>query len=342
MAAIRKREGKKGTTYSVTIRKTGFPTETKSFPTISKAKTWATSVEAKMDSGAWDTGTSEAQKHTLKELIGHYIEVEGVVTARVSCLNWWRDEIGHLKLSAVTPAVLNKCKIKLGQSSACNRTKARGPATINRHLAYLSVVFTKAVKEYQWCASNPVLKISKLKEPKGRVRFLNDDERIALLTECRKTPILYELVVLALTTGARASEMLNLQWSDIDFQRETATLRNTKNGETRLIGLSGHAMELLKPRRGIGFVFPSNTGKAVYEYAKPFKKAVVDAEIEDFRFHDLRHTAASYLAQHGKSLLEIMETLGHKSVAMASRYAHLTDKTVKDSASYLNSRMFDS
>ena len=177
------------------------------------------------------------------------------------------------------------------------------------------------------------MKISKLKEPKGRIRFLSDDERTALLTECKKTPVLYELVVLALTTGARASEMLNLQWSDIDFQRGVATPRNTKNGETRLIAVSGHAMDLLKPRRGIGMVFPSNTGKAVYEYSKPFKKAVDAAGIEDFRFHDLRHTAASYLAQAGKSLLEIMETLGHKSVAMASRYAHLTTKTVEDSTS---------
>jgi integrase len=342
MAAIRKREGKKGTTYTVTIRKTGFPSETKSFPTISKAKQWATSVEAKMDDGKWDTGTSEANKHTLRELIDFYLEVEGEATARVSCLNWWKDEIGRLKLSAVTPSVLNKCKIKLGQSSACNRTNSRGPATINRHLAYLSVVFSQGVREYQWCAENPVLKVKKLKEPKGRIRFLSDDERTALLTECKKNPQLYELVVLALTTGARAGEMLNLQWSDIDFQRGTATLRNTKNGETRLIAVSGHAMDLLKPRRGIGFVFPSNTGKATYEYSKPFKKAVEAAEIEDFRFHDLRHTAASYLAQAGKSLLEIMETLGHKSVAMASRYAHLTTKTVEDSSTYLNSKMFDS
>jgi integrase len=342
MATIRKREGKKRTTYTVTIRKTGFPTENKSFPTLSKAKQWATSVEAKMDNGEWDAGTSEARKHTLKELIDYYLEVEGVVTARVSCLNWWKDEIGHLKLSAVTPAVLNKCKIKLGQSSAVSRTKTRGPATINRHLAYLSVVFTKAVKEYQWCPENPVLKISKLKEPKGRVRFLDDDERTALLNECKKNPQLYELVVLALTTGARASEMLNLQWSDVDFQRGTATLHNTKNGETRLIAVSGHAMDLLKPRRGIGPVFPSYTGKATYEYGKPFREAVKTAGIEDFRFHDLRHTAASYLAQAGKSLLEIMETLGHKSVAMASRYAHLTTKTVEDSSTYLNNRMFDS
>jgi integrase len=341
MAAIRKRIGKKGTTYTVTIRKTGFASESKSFPTLNKAKTWATNVESKMDSGGWDTGTSEANKHTLSELIDYYLKVEGQATARVSCLNWWKDDIGHLKLSAVTPAVLNKCKIKLTGSSASNRTKTRAPATVNRHLAYLSVVFTQAVKEYMWCSENPVKKVKKLREPKGRVRFLDDKERTALLDSCKADQMLYELVVTALTTGARAGELLGLQWSDIDFQRGTATLRNTKNGETRLIPISGHAYDLLKARRGIGFVFPSNTGKAFYEYAKPFKAALNEAGIQDFRFHDLRHTAASYLAQAGKSLPEIMATLGHKSITMTQRYAHLTSKTIIDNGAFLNSRMFE-
>lgn len=342
MATIRKNAGKKRTTYTVTIRKTGYATESQSFPTLTKAKAWATGVESKMDDGKWNTGISEANKHTLADLIDYYLEVEGEVTARKSCLAWWHEDIGHLKLSQVTPAVLNKCKIKLSNTSASNRTASRAPATVNRHLAYLSVVFTKAVKDYQWCSENPVKSVSKLKEPKGRIRFLSDDERKALLDACKPEPMLYELVVTALTTGARAGELLGLQWSDIDFSRGTATLRNTKNGETRLIPITGHAYDLLKARRGIGFVFPSNTGKAFYEYAKPFKKALETAGIQDFRFHDLRHTAASYLAQSGTSLLEIAATLGHKSISMTQRYSHLTDKTIRDNGAALNSRMFGS
>ena len=147
MATIRKNAGKKRTTYTVTIRKTGYATESQSFPTLTKAKAWATGVEAKMDDGKWNTGISESNKHTLAELIDYYLEVEGEATARKSCLAWWREDIGHLKLSQVTPAVLNKCKIKLSNSSSSNRTASRAPATVNRHLAYLSVVFTKAVQD---------------------------------------------------------------------------------------------------------------------------------------------------------------------------------------------------
>ena len=329
-------------TYTAVIRKPGFKTETKTFKKEADAQKWIRSIENKMDEGRWNANVSEANKKTLSQLIDHYLEVEGEATCRVSCLNWWKDNIGHLKLSAVTPAVLNECKIKLGKSSSSNRTLVRGPATINRHLAYLSVVFSQGVKEYMWCSDNPVRKVKKLKEPKGRVRFLSDNERNALLTACKAEPMLYELVVLALTTGARAGEMLNLQWTDIDFQRGEATLRNTKNGETRLIPVVGHAQDLLKARRGIGFVFPSSTGRAFYEYAKPFKKALETAEIEDFRFHDLRHTAASYLAQEGKSLPEIMATLGHKSITMTQRYSHLTSKTIVDNGDFLNAKMFDS
>ncbi len=284
----------------------------------------------------------EAEKHTLAELIEHYLKTEQNPGARESCLDWWKEEIGHLKLSQVTPALFSELKVKLQNGSSVGRVKQRSFATVNRYLAYLSTVFTKAVKEYQWCKENPLLKVSRLKEPRGRVRFHDVIERNALLSQCREDQMLYELVVLALTTGARVGELLRLDWKDIDFESGTAILRETKNGEARSIPVRGEIKGLLNARRGFGPVFYSKSGKAKYEYSKPFIKAVNAADIEDFRFHDLRHSAASYMAQNGLSLLEIAHVLGHKSITMTQRYSHLCTDTVTRAGDMLNDIVFES
>ena len=341
MATITARKGKTKTTYLAAIRKRGHKPVNKTFKRKSDAQRWARHVESAIERGEYGL-MSEAEQHTLAELIDHYLKTEQNPTARESALEWWRDEIGHKKLSQITPSLLSECKTKLLNTSGVNRVKKRSASTVNRYLAYLSIVYKQAVNEYQWCNENPLRKVTKLKEPSGRVRFLNDVERKALLTECKKDPLLYEFVMMALTTGARAGELLQLEWHDIDFIRGTAILLNTKNGERRSIPVCGEVGELLKKRRGIGLVFPSKSGNAVFEYSKPFTKAVQAAGIASFRFHDCRHTAASYLAQNGWNELAIADVLGHKTLAMVKRYSHLIKEDTVRSSGKLLSGIVDS
>ena len=182
-----------------------------------------------------------------------------------------------------------------------------------------------------------------------RVRYLgmagySKTEAVDLLKACKtsKDPQLYPIVVTAMNTGCRAGELLDLDWQDIDFKRGTALLTDTKNGESRTIPITGHTMEVLKELRGPGKVFTAKPGSARYDYAKSWKTALEAASIEDFKFHDLRHHAASMLAIAGMPLNQIGHLLGHKSQIMTARYAHLCDETVSEIGTLLDKLNFQS
>ncbi len=161
------------------------------------------------------------------------------------------------------------------------------------------------------------------------VRWLSDEERGRLLATCKDSawPRLYPLVFMALTTGARRGELLKLTWADIDFDSGLATCRDTKNGDPRILPLPQATQTVLKPFRGIGsaLVFPSERiPTKPMEFRKLWSTALQQAGIENFRFHDLRHSAASYLVMNGATLHETAEVLGHRSVQTTKRYAHLS------------------
>ncbi|MFT7087755.1 MAG: integrase [Rickettsiales bacterium] len=169
---------------------------------------------------------------------------------------------------------------------------------------------------------NPMSKISKLKEPRGRTRFLDDEERARFLTVCKasQSPFLYVLVVLALSTAARKDEILSLRWKDVDLQRGLIFLHDTKNGDKRSLPLKGIAQDLMKThfknkKENTDLVFPAKNLKEPIDIRAPFETALKKAEIEDFKWHDLRHYAASYLAMNGASLAEISALLGHKTLS---------------------------
>jgi integrase len=190
-------------------------------------------------------------------------------------------------------------------------------------------------------------KISKPKEARGRVRFLADDERERLLAACQtsRNKHLYAIVVLALATGARMGELLDLRWSDVDVKRGTLTFHQTKNGERRAVPLTGYALEVLTQhakRRcpDTSLVFPDSTGTRPVGMREAFEWAVKRAKITNFRFHDCRHIAASYLAMNGASLAEIAEVLGHKTLAMVKRYAHLSEAHAAGVVARLNAAIF--
>ena len=203
------------------------------------------------------------------------------------------------------------------------------------------------MKEWRRVDDNPCRKVSKPKEPRGRVRFLDENERVRLLQVCRESPcpLLYPLTVLAISTGMRRGEMMSLRWPQVDLVRGVITLHETKNGDRRAVPLTGHALGELRTlsktrRHDTDLLFPGSViGKSI-DMTSAWRKAVAKAELDDFRFHDLRHTTASYLAQGGATLLEIAAVLGHKTLAMVKRYAHLAESHVADVVGRMNDKTF--
>ena len=173
MASIRKRISSDGTTsYRVDVRLKGFPPQRATFKRLTDAKKWGGQTEAAIREGRYFK-TTEARKHTVADAINRY--KDSVLLAKKdgkkqeAQLDWWNDEIGPYTLADVSPSLLGETRDKLAQD--------RAPATVVRYLAALSHVFTVAVREWGWLEDNPMRKVTKPKEPRGRVRFLSDDEQ---------------------------------------------------------------------------------------------------------------------------------------------------------------------
>lgn len=349
MATIVERTGRDGRpAYTVTVRLKGYPHQTATFDRKTDAKRWTQQTEAAIREGR-HFKTVEAKRHTLAELVDRYIRdiAPGLKTAdmRKAHLLWWRTEIGDHVLADVTPSLLIERRDKLARGHT--RRGQRSPSTVNRYMDAGSHAFTIAVREWQWIEENPFSKISSLKEPPGRVRFADDDERTRLLAACKAhSAELYAIVVLALSTGARRGEILSLTWKDVDFTRRTLILHETKNGERRALPLQGHALtlvrDLAKVRRiDTDLLFPGTKDpKRPLVIGNIFNAAVARAGIENFHFHDLRHSAASYLAMNGATIPEIAGVLGHKTLQMVKRYAHLSDQHTARVVERMNAAIF--
>jgi integrase len=242
MATIRERlNGDGSKSFHVQIRLKGHTPETASCRRLTDARRWAQQTETAIREGRHFPGAA-ARQRTLADLIDRYSTTvlprkrpNTIAVQRVQ-LAWWRQQLGHLRLAGVTPAVLAE------QRDVLLRTFL--PGSVNRYLACLSHVFTIACREWQWCQANPLSAVRKPKESSGRVRFLNDEERHGLLHACQHSdnPWLSTIVVLALSTGCRKMELLSLHWADVDLSRGMITLRNTKNGDLRSLPLVGPAL----------------------------------------------------------------------------------------------------
>lgn len=265
-------------------------------------------------------------------------------------LKWWSEQFSGLSLADITSDRVSQARDKLGAETFTKgkprndrktgelvlpKEYKRTGATVNRYIACLSAALSFGVKERRLIDRNPVSNISRKKEPRGRTRFLSDDERDALLDACTQSAWapLRTLVLLAITTGARKGELISLRWSEVDLKKGRALIRETKNDEQRTLPLAGKALDALRELKlqnsaRSEYVFPQPSGLPgpYAHFDAHWYAALETAGIGGgFHFHDLRHTCASYLAKQGCSLLEIANVLGHKTLAMVKRYAHLVD-----------------
>ena len=361
MASIHKREKNGKPSYTAKIRIKGHKPVFKTFDRLTDARDWAAKTETEIKEGLYKN-IIEAQRHTFTELVERF--KRDVVPRKPKVgkeyarqLEWWRTHLGDLTLNNLSSARISELRdqlangtVKWGTNLKEKKTDKRSHATVNRYLAALSSAFGIAVKEWQWIDENPMRRVSKLKEPRGRVRYLTDEERERLLAACKDSvnPHLYMAVVLALSTGARQQEVWGLRWSEVNLERGLITFTETKNDELRSVPLENLAHELLLEHSKIkkidsDLVFPSKKNPKVrHDFRDPWNKALVVAEVEDFRWHDLRHSCASYLAMNGVSMRSIAEILGHKTLSMVQRYTHLSTEHLKEAVSDMNQKMFGS
>ena len=320
MASVQKRVTKNGkATYRVQIRRKGQPPLTATFDRKTDAVKWAEDKETEVRQNR-HFRYAEAKKHSVADTIDRYIETVLPRKPKSSYnqkpqLLWWKNKIGTVSLAELSPQIISSCRDLL-EKDIVRGGRTRSPSSVNRYLAAFSHVITIAMKEWGWIDRHPVIAVRKLPEPKGRIRFLSDDERAHLLKTCGESqnPYLFVVVVLAISTGMRKSEILSLKWEDIDLERGVAYLFETKNSEPRSVALASFALELLKNLRSqrsnsSNYVFPSPRGDRPNDIRNAWEAARKRAGLEGFRFHDLRHTTGSYLAMNGATLTEIAEVL---------------------------------
>jgi integrase len=241
-----------------------------------------------------------------------------IVISRVLKKHFSKTAIGRIKTYEI---------MVWRERRAAHITKTGTPitkASLNRELAFLKTMFNLAV-EWGWLKENPAARVKRLKGETKRLRILTKDEIVLLITYARES--LKPILKLAVATGMRKNEILNLKWKHVDLTNCFVRVAQSKNSEARDVPIDSHIKEVLlglrKGNRASEYVFSRKNGKRILCVKEAFKAACDRAGIVDFRFHDLRHTAASLLAAGGCDIITLQHILGHKTLAMTQRYAHL-------------------
>ncbi|CAA9892799.1 conserved hypothetical protein [Candidatus Methylobacter favarea] len=358
MATIRKLSNGK---YRADIRKNYTFIQAKTFLSKKQAEQWAATIDAHIDSilalspnhlknltpdivnemGGFDLFQKlgiELEFLTFEDLVNEY----GKQWAKkdpnqIPRAAYWLAIFGKQPIKAIATSEIRraldhyakgKCLRGDGEGKSRETDKIRSSNTVLRLKAVLSSIFKYALRR-GYLKDNPVDGIFIDATPNQIERFLDDRERKVLMASCQESTWdkLYLVVLMAITTGMRKAEITNLRWTDINFDKGLAKLATSKNGSPRINPIPALALEELKKFRqvGNGLIFGSpNDAEKPFDFRVQWTRAMQRAEIKNFRFHDLRHTAASYLVMNGASLHETAEILGHKSTQTTKRYAHLS------------------
>lgn len=279
------------------------------------------------------------KNYTFKELSEEYLVW---ITRQKDVVNKTRkvkqliDRFGDLHL--------RRFNTKIVEQFQTERMERNKPGTVNRLLATLKHMFTKA-EEWEMVEEDVLKKVRKVKllrEGPGRLEYLSEEKSEALIQSCDSH--LQPVVQVALNTGMRKQEILKLQWEEnIDLKNGFILLKDTKNGERREIPINDTVRAVLNKqmrRLDVPWVFYNpKTGKKWGDMKRSFYSACRKAGIKDFRFHDLRHTFASHLVMAGVDITTVKELMGHKTLSMTLRYAHLAPSHKVAAVDLLNERL---
>jgi integrase len=310
--------------YRTIFTKSGKALKTKTFRRKSDARLWGNRLV--LEYQEYEAKGLSPCTVTFSTLADEYMTWwAGKDHDRARLVLWWENQLRDTLLSEITPELIRELlKVK----------KSKAAATYNKHLAVLSSILDYATLQQeesdiseQYINRNPCKEVRSLKVNNKRVRYLSDDEKPRLLKAAKTIGGKFYLkVLMALTTGMRKGELEKLHWGDIDYERGLALLSDTKNGTSRHTPVPDVIMGEIKKYReiGNGLLFPSTTNpETPFDYKKQWANCLKVADIQNFRWHDMRHDTASTLARDGRTLKEIAEILGHKSLASTDRYTHL-------------------
>lgn len=282
-------------------------------------------------------GIPASASRTFVEFAKEYLDF---LKAEMTTANFQRESykvktlveaFGNSTLDSITTIQIEQYKLQ-------RRTKVK-PASVNREIELLKRMFSRAI-DWGYTNRNPARKVKLFKEPPGRIRYLTVEERRLLLEECQG--MLKAIVLTALETGMRKGELQRLTWDVIDFERRTIKVIMAKNNESRILPISDILMPVLQnlyiKRRG-EFVFSKPNGSPYGNWRKAFETAKEKTGIKDFRFHDLRHTFASYLVMAGVDIRTVQVLMGHKTIQMTMRYAHLSQSHLLDAVNKVGTNL---
>lgn len=314
MASFRKH----GNGWQARIRRQGYPDITKSFQALLDAEKWARSVESEIDKGQF-VNLSEAQRTSLGDLIARYL-VEVTPTMKSATEDTIRlKAIMRKPIARWSMANLSAARIAAFRDE---RLKEVSGGTVIRELAYLSAIINHARREWGINVPNPVQMVRKPQSPQARSRVLTDEEVEKLLQALepigRRSHWTKPAVQLALATAMRRGELLSLKWENVDLQGRSAFLPDTKNGDSRTVPLSSVAVQVFAelPRHISGLVIPEK----YFTLDAAFKRGVRRVGLDGVRFHDLRRTAITRMAEKLPNVIELAAVSGHKSLMVLKRY----------------------
>ena len=318
MAPIRKRTGKSGVRWQARIRRSHQEPKSHTFSYKADAEFWLRETERSLERGTYNTNPIH---ETLNDLLIHYADTvsvgkRGAEPERIRLMKMVRQIVGQLPISQLRSFHFAQYRDQ--------RLREVSPSTTKKELNLISYVIETARNEWNYhIPHNPVSSVRRPKENIARDRRLTPRDILRLLGSCRSSanPWLLPLVTLAIETGMRRAELLNLKWQHINLNRRTCHLPMTKNGSSRDIPLSSCAIETLRdlPRNLSGAVFPVSP----VALRGLWHRARGRASIEDLRFHDLRHEATSRFFERGLNVMEVASITGHKDLRMLQRYTHL-------------------
>jgi integrase len=337
-----KKLGKEVKRYRAEIRRKGFASKSAIFGTRTEAKNWV------KDNEAATTLTKAGSGKTLKSLIGDFANLGHCAYASMYQLEFWAEQLGAKQVREITHGDINEAKLTLQTRKAMRSSpgtvrptdRPLSPASINRYLAALSKVFSFAIDQGV-IDVHPMKggRVRKLKESGGRTRILNEDEEGRLYAAARASewPLLYLFVLMAMTTGARKSEILRVKWQQIKLDQSIAVLGKTKNGRPRALPLITEVRELLeeaakaKPSKGDYVFFDPRKPEQPKNIDSVWKKCRANAGLLNDRkdpldcvvLHSTRHTAVTKLLRGGANLAQAAAVSGHQTLAMLKRYEHL-------------------
>lgn len=333
---------KRGSTYRARVIRRGYPTQSKTFNTRIEAAKWARSIESQIDQGSFKDMERQSTRIPDETLLFSDAANQYIQTHSIHKKNY-RSESGILRLLAKRWELKTAYEVDKHAVVALRNELVRlgrSGDTINHYFSAISKLYQMLADELSLNIGNPIKEIKRMPPSKGRNTRLTGAAEALFLECCGQThpPCLLNVVKLAIETGMRRGELMNIHWSDVDLEYRRIYLHKTKNGESRQVPLTLKAVAIVNSLKSQEITSERIFTCSLPSLRKGFNKARLKAldqwsehgknPFVDLRFHDLRHEALSRLSDAGLNVIELAHISGHKTLSMLKRYTHPSHQAI--------------